>query len=341
MACPLVIPWQQILDCNSQMCFHTVEFNHVQKTINAMKNPISASDVYFIKLGSGGGWEAECIHQGTIKVGFVESDHRACKNGKWERVKAFYLRQGKTKGKATEFTNQLKRFYESDSKALWITFSDNRLWWCNANKAVKRLSDGNKIRRVIGRWSDKDIHGNRLNIDGLDGRLSMVRQFRGTICKVEPRLALKTINADVSPQVAKTRNVILRLKKTIADMITQLYWKDFELLVDLIFTRAGWQRVRELGKTEKSVDLELDSPVLGEKAMVQVKSQSSRRELEKYWRDFCRMKGFSRFFYVVHTPNKNLKQLPKRTHLRVLLADDIAELSINSGLTEWILKKCS
>jgi hypothetical protein len=312
-----------------------------QKTFNAMKTPTSASEVYFIKLGRGGEWEEECIRQGTVKMGFADSDHKACLDGKWKRITARYLRQGKPKGKATEYTNQLRTFYESDSKTLWITFSDNRLWWCFLDKSVKRLSDGNKIRRVIGRWSDKDTHGNRLNINGLDGKLSMVRQFRGTICKIEPRLALKAINAEVSPQVMRTRNVMLWLRKTIADMITHLCWKDFELLVDLIFTRAGWQRVRELGKTEKSVDLELDSPVLGEKAMVQVKSQSSRGELERYWRDFCRMKGFSRFFYVVHTPNKNLHQLPKRKHLRVLLAEDIAELSINSGLTEWILKKCS
>jgi hypothetical protein len=153
-------------------------------------------------------------------------------------------------------------------------------------------------------------------------------------------LALKEINADVSPEVEKTRETVQQLKKTIAGMITNLHWKDFELLTDLIFTRAGWQRIRELGKTEKTLDLEVSSPVLGERGMVQVKSQSSKREFEKYWREFTRSKDFSRCFYVVHSPDKTLEQIPKHKRLRLLLAEDIAELAINAGLTEWILKKC-
>lgn len=41
-----------------------------------------------------------------------------------------------------------------------------------------------------------------------------------------------------------------------------------------IFTRARWQRVRSLGKTRKTIDLELLSPLNGNRDFVQVKSQS-------------------------------------------------------------------
>lgn len=307
---------------------------------SAMKKPIHASEVYFIKLGSKGGWEDECLRKRVVKVGFREANHHACKKGQWNRVFSKSFRRRFPPGTVTDFTRQIKAFYESGPGVLWITFFGNNLWWCFAKKPVTRLAVGDKIKRVIGDWRDTDINGARLSFDRLSGKLLKVRGYRSTICSVEPALALRAINADVSHEVEKTRETVQRLKQTIAAMVTNLHWKDFELLVDLIFTRAGWQRIRELGKTEKTLDLEVSSPVLGERGMVQVKSQSSKREFEKYWREFNRSKSFARCFYVVHTPDKSLERVPKHKKLRLLLADDIAELAINAGLTEWILKKC-
>jgi hypothetical protein len=303
--------------------------------------PIEASEVYFIKLGRKGGWEDDCLRERVVKVGFHEANHETCKSGQWNRVfpKSFHRRF--SSGTVTDFTRQIKAFYESGPDVLWITFFGNKLWWCFAKKPVTRLAVGDKIKRVIGHWRDTDINGARLSFDRLSGKLLKVRGYRSTICSVEPDLALRAVNASVSPEAEKTRETVQNLKKTISKMVTDLHWKDFELLVDLIFTRAGWQRIRELGKTEKTLDLEVSSPVLGESGMVQVKSQSTRREFEKYWREFNRSKSFARCFYVVHTPDKSLEQNPpKHKKLRLLLAEDIAELAINAGLTEWILKKC-
>jgi len=56
------------------------------------------------------------------------------------------------------------------------------------------------------------------------------------------------------------------LKTAIRPLLQSLWWKDFELLADLIFTQSGWQRTSVLGKTEKSIDLELLSPVTGSTA---------------------------------------------------------------------------
>lgn len=250
------------------------------------------------------------------------------------------LRDRLTQAKATDFLRQVKAFYESGSDVLWITFFRNRMWWCFAAKPVTRLADGNKTRRVIGRWKDRDINGDPLSFDRVSGKLLKVRGYQSTICSVDLALALRAINAETSHEVIRTRESFQRLRKAIAGMIPDLHWRDFELLVDLIFTRAGWQRIRDRGGPEKAVDLVIASPVLGEQAMIQVKSQSSKREFESYWRQFIRSKDFSRCFYVVHTPDKTLKQIPKRKGLRLLLAEDIAELVINAGLTDWVLKKC-
>ena len=40
------------------------------------------------------------------------------------------------------------------------------------------------------------------------------------------------------------------LKEKVENLIQGLWWNDFELLVDLIFAKSGWQRVSVLGKTE-------------------------------------------------------------------------------------------
>ena len=305
-----------------------------------MNKVIPETEVYFIKLGSKGGWEEECLKQNVLKVGFKEADHQLCQQGKWGNIFQESFCQNRKPQTITDFQRQIKIFYESGPEVLWITFYRDRLWWCYSEKQVTRLSDGNKIRPVIGRWKDTDIEGKPLTFDRLSGMLLKVRGYRQTICVVESALALRAINAQISPEAEIARTTINQLTQEIARLVKHLHWKDFELLVDLILTRAGWQRIRELGKTEKSLDLEVISPVLGELGMVQVKSQSTKREFEEYWNQFNQSKSFSRFFYIVHTPDKTLEQIPKHDKLRLLMAEDVAELAINSGLTEWILKKC-
>jgi Restriction endonuclease len=71
-------------------------------------------------------------------------------------------------------------------------------------------------------------------------------------------------------------------------MIRQLDWRDFETLVDLIFSRGGWQRSSVLGKNQADVDLILSQPTIGETAWVQIKSGTSQAEL-----DDCRSENMS------------------------------------------------
>jgi hypothetical protein len=40
-----------------------------------------------------------------------------------------FLASGKTRGTATRFTNETRRFFDDDGKILWITFVGERLYW--------------------------------------------------------------------------------------------------------------------------------------------------------------------------------------------------------------------
>jgi len=43
-------------------------------------------------------------------------------DGYWDKLYDYWLNQGKAKGKATEITNQIKTFYESDENTIWVSF---------------------------------------------------------------------------------------------------------------------------------------------------------------------------------------------------------------------------
>jgi hypothetical protein len=53
-------------------------------------------------------------------------------------------------------------------------------------------------------------------------------------------------------------------------IIKELHPKDLEIFTDLVFRQSGWQRVGVSGGTEKDIDLDLISPVTGERIAVQI-----------------------------------------------------------------------
>jgi len=304
---------------------------------------VKASNALFIKLGSKGNWEKDCIeNQNTIRLGFHNPFHKDCLTGNWNVVEKYWIKRKKTKGKATETINQIKYFYESPIETLWITFYNRKLYWCFAEPKVKILSDGSRIRQVKGKWSSIDIKGNPLFVENLSGRLTKVQGFRGTICSVkEFDYLLNKLNCTKQPILLETEKALSDLKEKLKPLVQSLTWKDFELLVDLIFTSSGWQRISVLGKTEKYIDIELMSPVNSKKAFVQIKSQSTLREFMDYKTDFSKMNQYDEMYYVVHTPDKKLNNIKKEKNIEVVGLDRIVDLIINAGLVNWLLKKSS
>ena len=305
---------------------------------------IKASKILFIKLGEGGKYEKECIiNKNILKLGYQEIDHKICANKDWGKVHNFIMNEYHViQGVATNHTNQIKQFYEEDETTLWITFYANKLWWCFSKPQITYLKDNTKTRPVIGSWSDKDIDGNLLLSGNLSGELLKTQGFRGTICKVtEKNYALKKINNEQLLEIKEVEKAFDDLNTKLKILIKNLQWKDFETLIDLIFRQAGWQRVSDLGKTQKTLDLELLAPVTGERAIVQIKSQSDLKQFLSYQDQFAKMNDYDKFFFVVHSAKGNLKNYKNETETILYLDDKISELTISSGLLDWVVKRTS
>ena len=305
---------------------------------------IKADKVLFIKLGASGEFETECTEKdNTLRLSYKKVDHQLCLDRKWNEVHDhFTTEQNSQSFVATSHTNQIKQFYEEGDLTLWITFYANKLWWCFSKPIIRLLPDNTKTRPVIGKWSDRDINGNVLLAGNISGKLLKTQGFRGTICNVpEEKYALAKINGEQVKEVLEVEKAMSNLKAKLTFLIQNLQWKDFETLIDLIFRQAGWQRVGDRGKTQKTLDLELFAPVTGERGIVQIKAQSDLSEFLRYQDQFATMSDYDKFFYVVHTAKPNLANYENQSETKLYLGDKVAELTISAGLVEWVIKKTS
>jgi hypothetical protein len=299
-------------------------------------------NLFFIKLGQGGEWEKECIEsQGTIRLGFREADHDLCLKGNWVAVAEHYRNvERASKGKATEYSNQIRAFYEEPNSTVWFTFYGGFLWWCTAEASVERLADGTKIRRVMDSWRRTDTRGNLITLDDLSGKLLQTRGFRGTICQPSAIEYLRRrLNGEKMPEVIHAITAKTELVASIVPVIQSLSPQDFELLIDLIFRQGGWQRAGIVGGTEKDIDLYLYSPVTKERIAIQVKSKSSLSEFRDYLNRFSSMPNFSRFFYVVHSGGEELMKVDAPKHVTVIAGAELGDLAVRAGLTDWVIGK--
>ncbi|MDZ4055799.1 MAG: hypothetical protein U1D69_02355 [Polynucleobacter sp.] len=299
--------------------------------------------IRYIKLGDGGKWERYCIEeQQTLRLGYESPHHQESLIGEWEGVRNFWLsaRNG-NQGSASRDLNQIRDFYELSESDIWITFYQRRLYWCHAHKEVHELEDGSRIRNVIGSWSCYDKKGSPLSIENIDGRITKVQGYRGTICGVElPEYLLRKINGEVQPEIQSTKEALAALKVNIENLIKGLWWNDFELLIDLIFSQSGWQRISVLGKTEKDIDLDVFSPVTQKRAFVQVKSTTTANQIQSYREIFNQHHQYDEMYFVFHTFSGNLENL-NIDDPRVAVWDisRVADLVINAGLIGWLLAK--
>lgn len=312
---------------------------------NMVSKKISASKILFIKLGKGGEFEDECINNGYLKIDFREINHDTCVVKDWNKIVAHYQKENREPFVITSYIKQLKRFYFEPETTLWITFHNNKLWWCFAGGKIRLLSDNTKIRQTLNGWSDENISGKKLTSNLLSGRLLRVQGWRGTICEVKEKdYCLNKINNEVSLEITNAEKSLVKLKESVLVLLKKLGWKDFELLVDMIFRQAGWQRLEVLGKTTKSIDIELLSPVTGEMAAVQIKSESNLRQFKEYLDKFSGMNQYDKFFYIVHSPTNDLishQQSLADLHINLYFGEKLSDLVINSGLIDWLMKKVS
>lgn len=305
-------------------------------------NPIAPKDIRYIKLGEGGRWADRCIERGEVPFDYHLIPHDVCLREDWRAV-GEYLHEayGLDGRELTNAVREIRDFYTLGSDCLWITFAQGHLWWTFAHPEVEWVGPNQeegppRRRKAVGRWEKLNIKGEPLQIDRLSTRLTQVANYRMTICQVKaPEYAIRRINGEEEPIVTRGRLAQNVLVSIAADMIADLHWGDFETLVDLIFSRSGWQRISRVGGSMKDVDILLQQPATGERAFVQVKSSARQAVLDDYVERFRSNGTFDRMFFVCHSPQGALRaNASERVH--VWSGELLATAAVKAGLFDWL-----
>jgi hypothetical protein len=228
--------------------------------VNALPESTKA---YFIKLGEGGAWESSCLSEGTIRFGYHATPQDLCVQGQWEKVRAFWAQQRGNEGTATNDARQIRTFFEASEDDIFVTFSKGYLWWCRPSgmPVFHSAKDGSRLRQTVNGWRNASIGGEPLLVSRLSGKLTKTQMYQGTICDVDERAyLLRRINDQQTLEVLEAEATEQVLTKQILAMIRLLTPKDFELMVELIFSRSGWQRQSSTGGSQKTLDLDLLLP---------------------------------------------------------------------------------
>ncbi len=300
--------------------------------------------ILFVKLGRQGSFEKDCIEKNnSLKLDYREINHELCIAKNWDKVEEEIKKLYKTeKSATTNHRNQVQKFYEEPETTMWITFYNGILRYCYAKKEIILNDDMTKERRTISGWKSEDINGKTLFKQYLSGRLTKVEGYRGAICSVrEKEYLLHKINGTTSKELEEVEQDLRSLQEKIGKLIKKLNPKDFEIFVDLIFRAASWSRAGLLGKTIKTIDIELIAPVTNEKAVVQVKSESNMNVFNEYKDRLSNMDAYyDKFFFVTHTPTPEFQKYIEsleETKIQIWDCNKLSELSIHAGLIEWLI----
>jgi hypothetical protein len=304
---------------------------------------VSFSKAVYIKLGRGGSWEKESLEKGILRFGYNETPFEAAKAGDWDTVWKAWRDMRGDDGTATRDVTQIRNFFEDGKDTVWITFSGGLLWWCFAKPGVKTHPDKHgTYRECVRGWKSADVKGNVLSTEKLSGNLLRVQGFRGTICDVKAFDYLeRRLNGKVLPEVEAAAKAQTQMIEKILPMMQLLTWQDFELLVDLIFSNSGWRRIGQVGKTQKTVDLELMLPTTGERAFVQVKSSAGKRQLADYLSRLEESALYDKMFFVWHSGDVGDVSDAENANVTLLGPEVLARMVFDAGLTSWLRDKVS
>ncbi|WP_454690206.1 restriction endonuclease [Achromobacter aloeverae] len=297
--------------------------------------------VYFIKLGEKGKWVNECLERGTLRFGYHAAPHDLCCAEQWDEVRKHLIQwRGKDDRVATSDLNQIKKFYTAPADAIFVTFANGFLYWCQARPGVTPLPDGGRERATVKGWSKTSLGGKELNTVQLSGHLLKVQAFRGAICDVSASdYVVRKLTDTPLEIVAAAEDAEAALVVALEALIRRLTWNDFEVFVDLIFTASGWRRVTTVGGGQHTVDMQLVLPTTGERASVQVKGQISARNLQRFADDMLPDSGFGRMFLAWHSGAREDHAIGDGVTL--LGPRRLAAMAVDAGLSGWLREKIS
>jgi hypothetical protein len=301
--------------------------------------PLDFNHAYYIKLGAGGAWEEESIGNGLLRIGWRGYPLSEMLERDWPAMTARSLKESTTKGVSTRDMNALRDILDCPPGSVWITFHKSRLWWCRLLDTPIEKDGISKFRRVDGAWGDRDLRGQVLLVNELPGKLTRTQGFRGTACRVaDVPLLRRILNGEPSSEANSIAKARADLAAAVEAGLGQLHWKDFEVLVDLLFRQSGWQRQTAVGETMKFTDIDLRDPITGDRYQVQVKSTADNAGLAAYAAAFDSA-VFRKLFFVVHSPQGKLSLTPARENIEVIGPSRLAEMVIDLGLVPWLQAK--
>ena len=304
----------------------------------------SPSAVRYIKLGQGGAWAPKAIDQQIIPFGFSQVPHPPCAAGDWEEVRRVLAAAGRTRTGVSQGVRELQDFYGLGEETLWVTFADRHLYWTFAEREVIPVEAPepgawHRFRRCIGGWSRLSLSGEPLSTTSLSSALTRVAGFRQTICTIDRKdYLLRRIRGEEEPLLARARHVRAELEHVALEMIAGLDWRDFEIMIDLLFANGGWRRKSALAAGEVDIDLLLDNPVTGEAAWVQVKSRAGQTVLDDYLDRFRRDGSAQHFFLAVHSPEGTLRA-PAEPGIHIWAGPELARAALAAGLLDWMIER--
>jgi hypothetical protein len=196
---------------------------------------ISPAQVRYIKLGWHGHWEEECLEKGIARLGFwtgKTSRYRLCRDENWDGLNKIFRRKH-NKGKATEFTNEVRQFFADPGTTLWITFHGDRLYWGFLQRGAPRRDDdgGSTWRPVLNGWQSEDARGMPLTKSRLPKDVTKLAGYPGTSCNCNAaatRYLIRRLNAELRANdgrelvedldgISKQRNVSATTRKSLVD----------------------------------------------------------------------------------------------------------------------------
>jgi hypothetical protein len=345
-----------------------------------MAQPIQISNknidpeaIRYIKLGGKGAYESKCINERLCYMGFGSDDPQCAaliatatksrSETDWEKVWEYRFANDQ-KGteqarrlRATQARNQLRAFYEAGDETLWITFYKNKLYYAFLDPQLPAFCSGEhggSFRHVSGDgWRCLDREGNELREDIFSGQLLQIKGFQGTSCEVRGKSRehlFNKINCRRDSYHKDIHEGIKQVRSGLVEAIKSLWPGDFEILVELIFSRF-LVRYGKTGGNQDFSDILFFNPLHRMKnkyekksplTSVQVKTKASPEDFHRYiYND--KITDFGSFYFVYHTSDAQKEdfKVPEDVDIdiHVLSGEEIAAMAIDAGLIDWIKDK--
>ena len=304
-------------------------------------------NAYYIKLGAKGGWAEESIAKGIVRIGWKDISLEDILNEDWDKIKKdikqdFDIREKKN-GSTSDY-NAIKTFCDANEQDVFITFYKGLMYWCNIAKTSIEKDDTSKFRKTKNGWSCNPLNRSTkvLHSNDISGRISKTQAFQATLCKYseeETEIIYRIINDIPNRKVAEIQAKKKEICGIITELIKDLYWKDCEILADLIFQQSGWRRVSMPGGSMEFMDMEYLDSINNERYIVQVKSGAKLTVFKEYEQKLVG-REFKKLFFVAFNPDESLEKYKnERKDIEILFGYNLSEMIFDLGLLNWILKK--